>query len=226
MPGVHRELAEHSVDVSKMAKPVKQKLHRFAKDRKEVISVEILKLLATGLICECKNPVWLANPVLVPKKISQWRMCIDYTDLNRQCPKDPFPLPRIDQVVDCTAGSALLCFLDCYSGYHQKALKVSNQDKMAFITSHGIYCYTAMTFGLKNAGATYQKAIQKCLESQIAKNVEAYVDDVVVKTTNEDDLIADLARLSPTSVTTAGSSTRRSAEDRSVRGPVDGRSWL
>ena len=90
MPGVPRELAEHSLDVSKTAKPVKQKLRRFAKDRKEVIRVEIIKLLAAGFIRECKNPVWLANPVLVPKKTGQWRMCIDYTDLNRHCPKDPF----------------------------------------------------------------------------------------------------------------------------------------
>jgi hypothetical protein len=121
-------------------------------------------------------------------------MCINYIDLNRHYPKVPFPLPHINQVIDSTAGSALLCFLDCYSGYHQIALKVSNQDKMTFITLHGIYCYTTMTFGLKNAGATYQKEIQKCLASQIGKNVEAYVDDVAVKTTNEDDLIADLAQ--------------------------------
>jgi hypothetical protein len=87
-----------------------------------------------------------------------------------------------------------LCFLDCYSGYHQIALKVSDEDKTAFIMPHYIYCYTDMTFGLKNARATYQKAIQKCLESQIGKNVKAYVDVVVVKTTNEDDLIADLAQ--------------------------------
>jgi hypothetical protein len=119
-------------------------------------------------------------------------MCIDYTDLNRHCSKDPIPLQRIDQVVDSTAGNALLCFLDCYSGYHQIALKVSDQDKTAFITPHDIYCYTAMTFGLRNVGATYQKAIHKCLESQTGKNVEAYVDVVIVKTTNEDDLIADL----------------------------------
>jgi hypothetical protein len=121
-------------------------------------------------------------------------MCINYTDLNRHCPKDLFPLPRIDQVVNSTAGRALLCFLDCYSGYHQMAMKVSNQDKTMFITPHDIYCYTAMSFGLKNAGATYQKAIQKCLESQIGKNVDAYIDNVVVKTTNVDDLIADLAQ--------------------------------
>jgi hypothetical protein len=119
-------------------------------------------------------------------------MCIDYTDLNKHCPKDLFPLPSIDQVVDSTAGSVLLCFLDCYLGYHQIALHPDDEDKMTFITPHGIYCYKVMTFGLKNAGATYQKAIQKCLASQIGKNVKAYVDDVFVKTTKEDQLIADL----------------------------------
>jgi hypothetical protein len=119
-------------------------------------------------------------------------MCIDYTDLNKHCPKDPFPLSRIDQVVDSTAGSVLLCFLDCYSGYHQISLHPDDEEKTTFITPHGIYCYKVMTFGLKNAGASYQKAIQKCLKSQIGKNVEAYVDDVVVKTTEEDRLIADL----------------------------------
>jgi hypothetical protein len=119
-------------------------------------------------------------------------MCIDYTDLNKHCPKDPFPLPRIDQVVDSTTGSVLLCFLDCYSGYHQIALHSDDEDKTTFITPHDIYCYKVMTFGLKNAGATYQKEIQKCLKTQIGKNVEAYVDDVVVKITKEDKLIADL----------------------------------
>ncbi|CAN6305634.1 unnamed protein product [Urochloa humidicola] len=86
-------------------------------------------------------------------------MCIDYTDLNSYFPKDPFPLLHIDQVVDSTSGTLLLCFLDCYSGYHQIALKISDQDKTAFITPHGIYCYKTMTFGLKNTGATYQKAM-------------------------------------------------------------------
>jgi hypothetical protein len=119
-------------------------------------------------------------------------MCIDYTNLNKHCPKDPFALPCIGQVVDSTAVSVLLCFLDCYSGYHQIALHPNDEDKTTFITPHGIYCYKFMTFGLKNAGATYQKAIQKCLKSQIGKNIEAYVDDVVVKTIVEVKLIADL----------------------------------
>jgi hypothetical protein len=83
-------------------------------------------------------------------------MCIDYTDLNKHCPKDPFPLRCIDQVVDSTASSVLLCFLDYYSGYHQIALHPNDEDKTTFKMPHGIYCYKVMTFGLKNVGATYQ----------------------------------------------------------------------
>jgi hypothetical protein len=93
-------------------------------------------------------------------------MCVDYTDLNKHCPKDHFGLPRIDQVVDSTAGCVLLCFLDCYSGYHQIALKEEDQIKTAFITAFGTYAYKTMSFGLKNAGATYQRAIQMCFADQ------------------------------------------------------------
>ena len=120
-------------------------------------------------------------------------MCVGYTDLNKQCLKDPFPLPRIDQVVDSIAGCALLSFLDCYSGYHQIALKKSDQEKTSFITPFGAYCYNTITFGLKNVGATYQKAIQKCLQGQIRHNAEAYVDDVVIKTRSNDQFIVDLS---------------------------------
>jgi hypothetical protein len=119
-------------------------------------------------------------------------MCVDYTDLNKHCPKDPFGLPRIDQVIDSMAGCNLLCFLDCYFGYHQIAIKEEDQEKTAFITPFGAYCYTTMSFGLKNAGATYQRAIQACFKRQLNKNVEAYVDDVVVKTRNSSTLINDL----------------------------------
>ena len=109
-------------------------------------------------------------------------MCVDYTDLNKHCPKDPFPLPRIDQIIDSMAGCVQLSFLDCYSGYHQIALKESDQEKTSFITPFRAYCYNTMTFGLKNAGATYQKAIQRCLQGQIGRNTEAYVDDVIINT--------------------------------------------
>jgi hypothetical protein len=119
-------------------------------------------------------------------------MCIDYTDLNKHCPKDPFGLPQIDQIIDSTAGFALLSFLDCYSGYHQIALKEEDQSKTSFITSFGASCYKTMSFGHKNAGATYQRAIQTCLGEQIGDNAEAYVGDVVVKTKNPAMLIEDL----------------------------------
>jgi len=119
-------------------------------------------------------------------------MCIDYTDLNKHCPKDPFGLPRIDQVIDSMAGCVLLSFLDCYSGYHQIALKEEDQIKTAFITPFGAYAYKTMSFGLRNAGATYQRAIQLCFTNQLHRNVEAYVDDVVMKTKEFDSFIPDL----------------------------------
>jgi hypothetical protein len=109
-------------------------------------------------------------------------MCVDNIDLNKHYPKEPFPLPCINQVVDSTVGCLLLCFLDHYSGYHQIALKESGQEKTSFITPFGAYFYNTMTFRLKNAGATYQKAIQKCIQGHIGRNAEAYVDDAVVKT--------------------------------------------
>jgi hypothetical protein len=120
-------------------------------------------------------------------------MCVDYTNLNNVCKKDPFRVYRIDQVVDSTAGYNLLCFLDCYSGYHQIPLKVEDQIKTSFITPFGAFCYITMPFGHKSAGATYQRGIQQCLYSQLGHNVEAYVDDVVVKTREEEGLISDLA---------------------------------
>jgi hypothetical protein len=122
-------------------------------------------------------------------------MCVDYTNLNKHYPKDLFGLPRIDEVVDSMAGCELLSFLDCYFGYHQIALNKDDQIKMSFITPFGAYCYTTMSFGLKNAGATYQRAIQECLEKEIQDElVEAYVDDVVVKTKESRSLIDNLTR--------------------------------
>jgi hypothetical protein len=193
MPGVPRNLIEHSLNVDPKATQKRQHLRHFADDRRDAIKKELAKLLAAGFIREVFHPEWLANPVLARKKNSnKWRMCVDYTDLNKHCPKDPFGLPRIDQVINSTAGCDLLCFLDCYSGYHQIAIKEEDQEKTAFITPFGAYCYTTMSFGLKNTGATYQRAIQACFKRQLNKNVEAYVDDVVVKTRNSDTLIADL----------------------------------
>jgi hypothetical protein len=162
-------------------------------ERRRAIAEEVNRLLAAGFIIEIKHPKWLANPVLVLKKNKTWRMCIDYTSLNSACPKDPFVLPRIDQIIDAVAGSESLCFLDAYSGYNQIKMAKEDQEKTAFITPLGAYCYTSMTFGLKNAGATYQRCMNSCLESQIGRNVHVYIDDVVVKSTRQTDLVSDLA---------------------------------
>src|SRR5438128_5577540 len=120
-------------------------------------------------------------------------MCIDYTDLNKACPNDPFGLPHIDQAVHSTAGFELLCFLNAYSGYHQVSLAESDCIKTSFITPFGAYCYITMPFGLKNAGATYQRAMQRCLHDQLGRNVEAYVNDVIIKSQVKEDLISDLS---------------------------------
>jgi hypothetical protein len=123
-----------------------------------------LTLLVAGFNKEVYHPEWLANLVLVLKmNNNEWRMCVDYTDLNRYCPKDPFTLPRIDQVINSTAGCVLLSFLDCYSSYHQIALKEEDQIKTAFITPFGAYAYKTMSFGFKIVGVTYQRAILLCL---------------------------------------------------------------
>lgn len=157
MPRVPRRPIEHSLNVDPKATPKRQHLCHFTQDHRDAIKNELVKLLVASFIREVFYPQWLANPTLVNKKnSSEWRMCVDYTDLNKHCPKDPFGLPRIDQVIDSMAGWALLCFLDCYSGYHQITIKEEDQEKTAFITLFCPYCYKSMAFGLKNAGATYQ----------------------------------------------------------------------
>jgi hypothetical protein len=190
MPGVPRELIEHSLNVHPQVVP--KNLRRFAHDKSEAIKPEIAKLLTAGFIKEVIHPEWVPNLIHVRKKNNEWRMCVDYTNLNKHCPKDHFGLPRIDQVVFSMAGCVLLCFLDCYLGYHQIALKEEDQIKTTFITPFGTYAYKTMSFGLKNAGATYQRAIQICFADQLHQNIEAYMDDVVIKTRNPDNLIADL----------------------------------
>jgi len=129
---------------------------------------------------------------MVKKPNGTWQMCMDYTDLNKACPKDEYPLPRIDQIVDSTSECELLCFLDAYSGYHQISMCIDDEEKTAFVTPFGVYCYIKMPFGLKNAGSTYQKCVHIVLEGQIGCNVEAYIDDIVVKRKFKGDLIANL----------------------------------
>ena len=151
---------------------------------------DVNKLLSAGFIREVYYPDWLANVVLVKKVYGKWRMCMDFTDLNKTCPKDSFPLPRIDQLVDSTAG--LLMFMDAFSGYNQIKMAEEDQEKTTFITSQGLYCYKVMPFGLKNAGTTYQRLVNKMFSKWIERNMEVYVDDMLVKSKEEKDHLDDL----------------------------------
>jgi hypothetical protein len=130
MPGVPRELVKHALNVNPKAKPVKQPLRRFNEPKKKEIASELHRLENAGFIREIKASTWVSNPVIIPKKNTDVQIvCVDYISLNKHCPKDPFPLPRIDQIIDSTTGCARLSFLDAYSGYNQIKLKKEDEEK-------------------------------------------------------------------------------------------------
>ena len=139
-----------------------------------------------------EHPEWLANVVLVKKENGKWRLCIDFTDVNRACLKDSFPLPRIDLIVDATAGHELLSFMDGFSGYNQISMDPDDQEKTSFVTEQGTYCYRLMPFGLKNVGATYQRLVNMMFQKQIGTSIEVYIDDMLVKSTTTELHIAHL----------------------------------
>jgi hypothetical protein len=141
----------------------------------DFIIPQIEKLKQARLLREVTHPTWIANPVVVPKANGSGCLCMDFTSLNKVCPKDQYPLPRIDQFTDSTAKCDLLCFLDAFLGYHQIKMAKEEEEKTAFITPCRLYCYICLPFGLRNVGATFQRLLQKAF-------VEAYVDDIIVKT--------------------------------------------
>ncbi|XP_052291856.1 uncharacterized protein LOC127900699 [Citrus sinensis] len=150
-------------------------------ERYEAINGEVEKLLKVGFIREVNYPEWISNVVLVKKANGKWRMCVDFTDLNKACPKDSFPLPKIDQLVDSTTGHGLLSFMDAFSGYNQIPMFEQDEESTAFITNQGLFCYRIMSFGLKNTGATYQRLVNKIFKALIGRTMEVYVDDMITK---------------------------------------------
>jgi hypothetical protein len=149
-------------------------------------------LLDARIIREVQYPVWVANVVMVPKKNGNMRMCIDFTELNKACPKDPYPLPRIDVIIDQAAGCDMLSLLDCFSGYHQVWMRREDEAKTGFTTPFGIFCFVKMPEGLCNAGSTFNRMMKLILGSQLGRNASAYVDDIVIMSEKEKDHIADL----------------------------------
>jgi hypothetical protein len=191
MPGILREVIEHKLSIDPAFKSIKQKERRYTPERHKTIQLEVNKLLEDGFIRSVDYPSWLANLILIEKPNGSWRMCIDYTGLNKACPRDKYPLPHICQIMDSMVTCELLSFLDAYSGYHQICFATDDEEKTSFITPFRIFCYTKMPFGLKNGGATYQKCMHIVLENQIGRNVEAYIDDIVVKSQKREDLLND-----------------------------------
>jgi BarA-like signal transduction histidine kinase len=192
MPSISTNVITHKLNVNPSTTSVKQKRRVFAPERNAAVVEEVDKLLKAGFIRKVYYPEWLANVVMVKKSMGKWQICVDFTDLNKACPKDSYPLPRIDQRVDSTVGHKLLSFMDAFSGYNQIRMTEEDQEKTAFITSRGLFCYKAMPFGLKNTGATYQKLVNKMFHDQIGRNVEVYVDDMLVKRKKDENHLADL----------------------------------
>jgi hypothetical protein len=190
--GVNRDVIEHSLKVDPSFRPRKQRLRKMSEDKAKGARNEVKRLLSAGVIREVTYPEWLANTFMVNKANGKWRMCIDFTNLNKACPKDEFPLPRIDSLVDAAASSELMSLLDCYSGYHQIWMKKEDEPKTSFITPSGTYCYLRMPEGLKNAGGSFSRMTAKVLHSQISRNVLTYVDDIIVKSTKQENHVADL----------------------------------
>ena len=181
MGGIDPAVITHKLNVIRSFKPVKQKRRSFAPERQKAINEEVSKLLQARAIREVDYPDWLANVVLVKKANGKWRLFIDFTNVNRACPKDSFPLPRIDLIVDATVGHELLSFMDAFSGYNKIIIDPNDQEKTLFVTGQGTYWYQVMPFGLKNVGATYQRLVNRMFQKHIGTSMEVYIDDMLVK---------------------------------------------
>ncbi|XP_073124204.1 uncharacterized protein [Henckelia pumila] len=192
LTGILAHVAEHKFNIIPGSRPVKQKKRHNGTEKDKVIADQFQELMEAGDIREVQFPTWISNVMLVPKATRKWRMCIDFRDLNEACPKDFYHFPRIDQLVDSTSGFELLCLMDAYQGYHQIPLAQEDQDKVSFITSGGTFCYVVMPFGLKNAGVTYQRMMDRVFQGQLGQNVEVYVDDILVKSWTREYFIPDL----------------------------------
>ncbi|XP_048605621.1 uncharacterized protein LOC106373592 [Brassica napus] len=192
MKGIDPAITAHELNVDPTVKPIRQKRRKLGPDRSKAVNEEVDRLLGAGSIAEVRYPEWLVNPVVVKKKNGKWRVCVDFTDLNKACPKDSYPLPNIDRLVESTAGNKMLTFMDAFSGYNQIMMHPDDREKTTFITDRGTYCYKVMPFGLKNAGATYQRLVNKMFADKLGVTMEVYIDDMIVKSLHAADHLCHL----------------------------------
>ncbi|XP_074271002.1 uncharacterized protein LOC141594921 [Silene latifolia] len=192
MPSLSPKIAVHRLAIRKGVSPKKQPRRRFRPEMLPEIEAEVNKLIDAGFIREVKYPTWIANIVPVKKKNGQLCICVDFRDLNDACTKDDFPLPVTEIMIDATTGHEALSFMDCTAGYNQIQMAPEDEEATGFRTPKGIFFYKVMPFGLKNAGATYQRAMQKIFDDMLHDIVECYVDDLVVKSKKKVDHVKDL----------------------------------
>lgn len=195
MPSLDTDIVEHKLPLKPECPPIKKKLRRTHPDMARKIKEEVQKQIDEGFLVTSVYPQWLANIVPVPKKDGKVRMCVDYRDLNKASPKDDFPLPHIDVLVDSTAKFNVFSFMDGFSSYNQIKMAPEDMEKTSLITPWGTFCYQVMPFGLKNAGATYQRAMTSLFHDMMHKEIEVYVDDMIAKSTTEEDHIEHLLKL-------------------------------
>ena len=194
MPGLSRCIVEHRLPMKPGYRPFKQPQRRSDPKLYEAIKEEITRLYDAKFIRPCRYPEWVSNIVPVMKKNGKLRICIDFRPLNRATPKDDYPMPIADLLVDAAAGHQIISFMDGNAGYNQIAMAEEDIPKTAFRCpgAIGLYEWVVMTFGLKNAGATYQRAMNYIFHDLIGRLVEIYIDDVVVKSKSGDRHISDL----------------------------------
>ncbi|XP_031378344.1 uncharacterized protein LOC116193739 [Punica granatum] len=196
MPGLDPSIVKHflPLDTEKFP-PKRQQLRRQRASLLLRIKEEVVKQINAGFLEVCNYSEWVANIVPVEKKDGRVRVCVDYRDLNKASPKDNFPLPHIDILVDNTARHSRFSFMDGFSGYNQIRMAEEDKIKTTFTTMWGTFCYRVMPFGLKNAGATYQRAMVTLFHDMMHKEVEVYVDDMIAKSKEGEDHLVNLKRL-------------------------------
>ena len=195
MPGLDSDIVQHRLPLNPGCSPVKQKLRRMKPEMSLRIKEEVKKQFDVGFLAMARYPEWVANIIHVPKKDGKVQICVDYRDLNRVSPKDNFPLPYIDVLVHNTANFALFSFMDGFLGYNQIKMAPEDMEKTMFLTLMGTFCYKVISFRLKNAGATYQRAMVALFHNMMHQEIEVYMNDMIAKSKIEEEHLANLRKL-------------------------------
>ena len=197
MPSLDRSIIEHRLPLKKGFRPFQQRARQMKAEVLEEVKKEVEKMLDDGLIRPCWYTEWISSVVPVQKKDGRWCVCVDFRDLNRATPKDEYPMPVAETLINAAAGHKIMSFLDGNASYNQIFMALEDVNKTAFRVpgAVGLFEYLVMTFGLKNASATYQRAMNYIFHDLISKLVEIYIDDVVVKSKSAGGHLEDLRQV-------------------------------